>query len=211
MAIVDLTHTIGTDMPIYPGTQGPEIIPAWTLEKNGFAEAIVRLGSHTGTHIDAPAHLFEGGACLDSYPIDSFRGIGRCVDLRDPPTPEIGRADLVRFCGDLESTDFLLLNTGWDKRWGGKTYFEQHPVLSLEAAEWLTNFRLKAVGMDNSSADRFDSTRFPIHKCLLGRGILIIENMVRLDRLPAGGFQFTCLPLNLAHADGAPVRAIAEF
>jgi kynurenine formamidase len=211
MPIVDLTHTIDTDMPIYPGTKAPELIPAWILEKDGFAETIIRLGSHTGTHIDAPAHLIAGGACLDTYSMETFRGIACCVDIRDLAEPEVGRPDLERLCGSLESTDFLLLNTGWSERWGTVAYFEQHPVLSREAANWLTSFNLKALGLDNSSADRFDSTSFPIHKCLLGKGILIIENLARLDHLPAGDFRFTCLPLKLAQADGAPVRAMAEF
>jgi arylformamidase len=211
MPIVDLTHTIDTDMPIYPGTQSPELIPAWTLEKDGFAEAIIRLGSHTGTHIDAPAHLIAGGTFLDSYAMETFRGIGHCADLRHLPNLEIGRTDLECLSETLGSTDFLLLNTGWSERWGTAAYFEQHPVLSLEAAKWLTGFNLKAVGLDNSSADRFDSTSFPIHQCLLGMEILIIENLTRLDRLPAGDLQLTCLPLKLAHADGAPVRVIAEF
>jgi arylformamidase len=211
MPIVDLTHTIDTDMPIYPGTQGPELIPAWTLEKDGFVEAVIRLSSHTGTHMDAPAHLIDGGACLNSYPIETFRGMGRCIDLRDIANPEITRADLERLCGALKSTDFLLLNTGWSERWGTAAYFDQHPVLSVEAAKWLTGFNLKAVGLDNSSADRFDSARLPVHKCLLEKGLLIIENLARLDHLPAGDFRFTCLPLKLAQADGAPVRAMAEF
>jgi arylformamidase len=119
--------------------------------------------------------------------------------------------DLERLCGALESTDLLLLNTGWSKRWGTATYFEQHPVLSMASAKWLTGFNLKAVGLDSSSADRLDSTSFPIHKCLLGKGILIIENMAHLDRFPSGDFQLTCLPLKLAQADGAPIHAMAEF
>lgn len=211
MPIVDLTHPISTNMPVYPGTEGPKLLPAWTVEKDGFAETIMRLGSHTGTHIDAPAHLIKEGACLESYPIEAFSGIGRCIVLRDPPDLEIDLADLTHISDTLVSIDFLLLNTGWSKRWGIAAYFEQHPVLSMEAAKWLTGFNLKAVGLDNSSADRFDSTSFPIHKCLLEKGILIIENLARLDHLPAGDFRFTCLPLKLAQADGAPVRAIAEF
>jgi kynurenine formamidase len=198
-------------MPAYPGTESPAILSTSTLEKDGFAEKIIRLPSHTGTHIDAPAHLIKGGAALDSYPLENFRGIGRCVDLSDLPNQEIGLTDLAHLSNLLVSTDFLLLNTGWGQRWGSKAYFEQHPVLSMEAAKWLTGFSLKAVGLDCSSADRFDSASFPIHKYLLGKGILIIENMARLDHLPAGDFRFTCLPLKLAQADGAPVRAMAEF
>ena len=65
--------------------------------------------------------------------------------------------------------------------------------------------------LDNISADRFDTTSFPVHRTLLGSGILIIENMRGLERLPPEGFQLTCLPLKLAEADGAPVRVVAEF
>ena len=211
MPIIDLTHPITADMPVYPGTERPELIPACTLGKDGFAEKIVRFYSHTGTHIDAPAHLIEGGRHLDNYPIDTFRGPGCCADLRALATPEIVPADLKHLTSALSTADFLLLNTGWSHRWGKATYFEQHPVLSAEAARWLTGFHLKAVGVDNISADRFDTDTFPIHNTLLNREILIIENLAHLNRLPESGFLLTCLPLNLTQADGAPVRVIAEI
>ena len=147
----------------------------------------------------------------DNYPIDTFRGPGCCADLRALATPEIVPADLKHLTSALSTADFLLLNTGWSHRWGKATYFEQHPVLSAEAARWLTGFHLKAVGVDNISADRFDTDTFPIHNTLLNREILIIENLAHLNRLPESGFLLTCLPLNLTQADGAPVRVIAEI
>jgi kynurenine formamidase len=211
MPIIDLTHPITTDMPTYPGTEGPELIPACTLEIDGFAEKMIRLYSHTGTHMDAPSHLFAGGRDLDSYPVKTFTGPGCCLDLRDLADPEIGLAAIAPLADTLAAADFLLLNTGWSKRWGHKAYFEQHPVLSSEAARWLSDFNLKAVGLDNISADRFDTETFPIHTTLLQREILIIENLAHLDRLPVSGFRLTGLPLKLAQADGAPVRVIAEF
>jgi kynurenine formamidase len=211
MPIIDLTHPITADMPVYPDTEAPELIPACTIEKDGFAERIVRLYSHTGTHMDAPSHLIEGGRDLDSYPIERFTGTGCCLDLRDLAGQEIGLAAMAPLADTLAAADFLLLNTGWSERWGDKAYFEQHPVLSPESARWLTRFDLKAVGMDNISADRFDTGTFPIHHTLLQADILIIENLVHLDRLPVCGFRFTGLPLNLAQADGAPLRVVAEF
>jgi kynurenine formamidase len=211
MPIIDLTHPIAADMPVYPGTQPPELIPACTLEKDGFAEKIIRLYSHTGTHMDAPSHLIAGGRVLDSYPMETFTGAGCCVDLRHLNGSVIGPAVLEPLADTLAAADFLLLNTGWSERWGEAAYFEQHPVLSPEAARWLTGFHLKAIGMDNMTADRFDTVSFPIHNRLLQEGVLIIENLARLDRLPESGFQFTCLPLKLAQADGAPVRAMAVY
>jgi kynurenine formamidase len=198
-------------MPVYPGTQGPELIPACTIKRDGFAEKIVRLYSHTGTHMDAPSHLIEGNRDLDSYPVETFTGPGCCLDLRDLTGQEIALAAMAPLADTLAAADYLLLNTGWSDRWGNETYFEQHPVLSPESARWLTGFNLKAIGMDNISADRFDTETFPIHQTLLQADILIIENLAHLDRLPVSGFRLTCLPLKLAQADGAPVRVIAEF
>jgi kynurenine formamidase len=139
-------------MSVYPGTEGPELIPTCAIVTDGFAEKIVRLYSHTGTHRDAPSHLIEGGPDLDSY-----------------------------------------------------------PVLSPGSARWLTGFNLKAIGMDNISADRLDTETFPIHQILLQADILLNENLAHLDRLPVSGFRLTCLPLKLVQAGGTPVRLVAEF
>lgn len=211
MPLVDLTHPISTGMPVYPGAESPQITQVCTVAGNGFAEKVIRFYSHTGTHMDAPSHLIANGCDLDSYPIETFKGPGVCLDLRGLSSQEIGLKKLAHLNETLISAEFLLLHTGWSQRWGDRAYFEQHPVLTTEAARWLTGFPLKGIGLDNISADRYDTQDLPIHKTLLGSDILIIENMAHLDQLPESGFQFTCLPLKLSGADGAPVRAMAEF
>ena len=109
----------------------------------------------------------------------------------------------------LLAAGFALLHTGWARYWGTNDYFGRYPVLSPEAAGWLAGFGLKGYGVDAISADEIDSAALPVHRALLGRGMLIIENLDRLDPLLEREFTFSCLPLKIADADGSPIRAVA--
>ena len=80
MKIIDLTHTISEDMPVYPGTEPPMLKPANTYEKDGFRETLFSLYSHTGTHVDPPAHLFADRTTLDALPIEQFAGKALVID-----------------------------------------------------------------------------------------------------------------------------------
>jgi len=91
----------------------------------------------------------------------------------------------------------------------GNIYFSGYPVLSENAVRWLQRFSLKGVGSDTISADKAETTAFPIHKNLLSRNCIIVENLTNLDALPEDGFVFSCLPLKTVNADGSPVRAVA--
>jgi kynurenine formamidase len=110
---------------------------------------------------------------------------------------------------DLRAADFLLLNTGWDGKWGSKGYFSGFPVLTPEAAEFLAESGLKGLGVDAVSVDPAGAEDLFVHRTLLGAGMLIVENLRGLGELPAFGFTFVCAPLPLSGADGAPVRALA--
>lgn len=80
MKVTDLTHIIEADMPVFPGTEKPLLEKANTIEKDGFRETLITMFSHTGTHMDAPAHIFEDGATLDSYDAQYLTGRGTVVD-----------------------------------------------------------------------------------------------------------------------------------
>lgn len=121
------------------------------------------------------------------------------IDIADLRPPE----DL------MGKSDFVLLHTGWSEFWNKGGYFEGYPVLSREAATWISGFRLKGLGIDMISIDREGTSDFPIHRILLEQNILIIENLTNLKGLPQVGFSFACLPLKFENADGSPVRAIA--
>jgi len=209
MTIIDLSHTISPDMPVYPGTEPPTFSTACTIEDMGFLEKKITLYSHTGTHMDAPAHIIPGAKTLDKMPPDRFAGKGAVVELAVNDGPTIDLKLLKPHQGRIERCEFLLFHTGWADLWGKEDYLKGYPVLSRDAATWLAGFPLKGVGADTISADEAESGTFPIHAILLERDIVIIENLTNLRALPDSEFDFFCFPLKIEKADGSPVRAVA--
>jgi len=207
MKIIDLSHTITENMPVYPGTEQPTFIQANTIAEHGFAEKKISLYSHTGTHIDAPAHILAEKPQLDELALDFFIGQALCIAVDQP---EIDVHFLLPFQEDLHQLDFVLFATGWSKYWGKKQYFEGYPVLTSSAAEFLCEYNLKGIGFDTISADHEDSAEFPVHRTLL-KQMIVIENLTDLERVVEQKFLFSCLPLKIAEADGSPVRAAAIF
>ncbi|HPC83599.1 MAG TPA: cyclase family protein [Thermoanaerobaculaceae bacterium] len=208
MPVVDLSHAIATDTPVYPGTPPVRREALATLAEHGFAETLLTLTTHTGTHIDAPAHLLPGALTLDLVPPERFVGRACVLDLPAAPR-EVQLGALEAHARRLAGCTMVLLRTGWDRHWGQPAYLEGFPVLSLDAARWLATLGLAAVGVDAVSFDRLDAGELPVHRLLLGAGVLLVENLTRLDRLPVTGLTFCCLPLPVADADGAPCRAVA--
>ena len=208
MEIIDLSHRIEPGMPVYPGTDAPVLERPFDLDKDGFAETKLSLMSHTGTHMDAPAHILDRGKTLDRMPISAFYGQGICIDAT-PEQMEIAAQDLTPYEDMIKTADFVLFRTGWSRLWGTAGYFEGYPVLSPEAAHRLSESGLKGVGFDTISADGPADTSFLIHGILLGKDMIIIENLANLDQLPRAGFFIACFPLHFVEADGSPVRAVA--
>ncbi len=226
MNLIDLSHPLKEGMPVYPGTEAPSFQEANTIEKDGFREKLICMYSHTGTHMDAPAHILPGAQTLDRLPIDTFAGPALVLDVTGgvmydgspegfgKPGGTIGLSFLIPWKEALDKMDFLLLRSGWDGFWGRKEYFETYPTLTSEAAEWLTGRGLKGLGFDCISADPVEANHLPVHRILLGSGMVLLENLKDLDRLPVGkvgAVHFTAMPLAIADADGSPVRAFAEL
>jgi len=208
MKIIDLTQTISSEMPVYPGTEPPVIKDATTIEKDGFAEKLLSFFSHTGTHIDAPGHILQGRNTLDMFSADKFVGKGLVIDVTKCTSEKIEKEILEKHSVEIESCDFVLFKTGWDKRWGNESYFVDFPVLSSEAASWLCNFIIKGIGFDCISADPVEASDLANHKIILNKDLIIIENLCSLDMLPGCFFLFSCLPLKIENSDGSPVRAV---
>jgi len=209
MAAIDLTHTLSPTMPVYPGSEPPVIRAAATVERDGFAETWFGMPTHTGTHIDAPAHMLAGAASLDQLGIDRFFGPARVVDASVLPGPEIGLGFLEARQADLEGAEFVLFHTGWSRKWGQEAYFTGFPVLAPEAARWLCGRGLKGLGFDASSIDPVAAGTYENHQICFQAGLILIENLTGLEPLIGRSFLFSCLPLKLERADGSPVRAIA--
>jgi len=209
MTYIDLTHKMSGDMPVYPGTEKPLFLTGNTLEKDGFAEKKITMFSHTGTHMDAPSHLMEGRPSLDDFDIDKFTGRACLLDFSRKNEKIIDIGDFTSIEPVLEHCEYLLIRTGWDRYWGTEQYFRDFPVLSERAALWLTKVPLKGVGIDAISVDPLETTDFTVHKKLLNKHFVIVENLTNLDRLPEYGFTFSAFPLRITSADGSPVRAVA--
>lgn len=209
MAIIDLSHPIHPEIPVYPGTEPPLISPANNIARDGFAELRITMYSHTATHIDAPSHIYDQGRSLDQFPVGHFYGAAVLIDLRSAGSAELGVECLEPYAKQIGGADFVILHTGWAEHWGNVKYFRNYPHLSPAAANWLGAFPLRGVGIDTVSVDPLDRADLPVHHELLGQGKIIIENLTNLQAVKGTAFTFSCLPLPIRAADGSPVRAVA--
>lgn len=210
MTIIDLTHTIAENMPVYPGTEPPRLSGASSIEADGFKETLLTMFSHTGTHMDPPAHIFEDGRTLDSLPVDFFTGQAIIVDCRDIPEGGlIGPERIERLGCVARESDYLLFNTGWDRYWGKAEYFGEYPFLSPEAVGLIEQIAPRGIGFDTIGIDPICDEALSIHHTLLGKGMVFIENLTNLDKVGNEPFTLYALPLKWEASDGAPVRAIA--
>ena len=207
MLTLDLTHTISSCMPVYPGTQQPRLTTACTIEQCGYQETLLHMYSHTGTHMDAPAHMVSSGMTLDAFPAETFVGQGFALDCREEKA--ITLPLLLKHESALRQVDFLLFCTGWDRYWGQEKYYHGFPCLTPEAARFVATLPLSGVGEDSISLDPCDSVDCPNHMTLLGQGFVNTENLTGLEQLIGKDFTFLTLPLKFENSDGCSCRAMA--
>ncbi len=210
MKYIDLTHLIEPDMPVFPGTEQPEFEYPVSIDKDGFLETKLHMYSHTGTHMDAPAHLIEGKPFLNEMDIAQYCGKATVIDATNVEK-WIDLNMLLKYEELINKIDFVLIKTGWDKLWGKANYFENFPCLSKEACEWLVSKNIKGIGLDTISIDPVSSTDMVNHMIILGSDMVIIENLKNLNLLGSEIVQFFTFPLNFINSDGSPVRAVAAY
>jgi kynurenine formamidase len=151
LKIIDLSHSINPDMPIYPGDEPPSLKKVATIKKEGYRETEITIYSHTGTHIDAPGHILENGPFLDNLEVSYFFGKATIInfpDISNKINNIITVNELKCYQEKIDKVQFLIFNTSWSKHWGKKDYFENYPYLNDEAAEWLSGFNLQGIGID---------------------------------------------------------------
>ena len=209
MKIIDLTHTISADMPVYPGTDCPRFEVGNTYEKDGFKETLISMFTHTGTHMDPPAHLYNGAPTLDALPIEQFIGKAYVADCTKLGSGDIITMDYIdRKAAD--AADFILFCTGWSRYWGKEEYFGSYPVVNEEVIDYIRETGKKGIGLDTIGLDPIADVNLTLHKrLLLDSSVVIIENLKNLDKLLNRDFIFCALPIKLENADGSPIRAIA--
>lgn len=209
--MIDLSHPVSSGMAVYPGDPEVRIDAALTLERDGAAVSAIAMGSHTGTHVDAPAHVVPGGRTIDRVAPDELVGEALVLDVADRVSEGMRIDAALLGLERLESVPALVvIRTGWDRCFGTERYL-RHPHLCPEAARRLMELGMRVLGIDAPSPD---PTPMPVdpgdtaHAAVLGSDGLIVENLRGLERLPDGPV-IGVFPLPLAGADGAPARAVA--
>ena len=203
---IDLSHIISEEMQVFPGTDKPVVKKVFSIEKDGFMESYLTLSTHTGTHIDAPAHLIYDASTIDHFKADTFYGKALKIDCRKQST--ITSDHIKKSLNNNLIPDFIILFTGFDTWWSTEKYFGKFPVLDLRAAEHIATLPLKGIGIDALSFDPFNDHELKNHLILLRKNLILIENLCNLAELPDNEFKFSCYPLNIKGADGSPVRAV---
>ena len=215
MRIIDLSRNLDTNTPPFPGDNEVEICVTQSKGKQTSGEegylnaSTICFSLHTGTHMDAPFHFFNGQPTIDQIPLESCIGPAIRLDLTNRyQQTEIDTGDLFPYQTLINQQQNILIETGWGEQWKTQKYFTDYPVLTENAAEFLLSCGVKLIGIDTPSVDKHPHLA---HQVLLGRKILILENLAHLDQLPDTSFQLIALPLKITGRDGSPIRAVARI
>lgn len=207
--ILDLTREISTDTKVFPGSPLPKFITWNKMEIHNYHSEVVFMSTHTGTHMDAPSHFVTGVSSIDQIPVNRF--ISRAILVKISKT-----SDELITAGEIEASKIKILegnsvvfSTSWENEVDNDYYFNHSPGLSEDAAEYLIDKRVNAVCIDSPSIDRGSDINFPVHKLLLSKDILIVENLCNLSKIDNQNFTLIMMPLKLSGASGSPIRAIA--
>lgn len=224
MSLVDLTQPFDEDTPIYPGD--PEVVleSHAKYEEDGYSVSALHLGSHSGTHVDAPSHVIPDGKQLSEFAPDRFRFDALLVDARSVAARSPILPSLLPDSPD-SNVDLYVFRTDWSEHRGSDRYF-LHPYLTPETARKCAE-REVSLALDVLTPDPIPSAYLPedtngqggiedirkdygvpAHKILLGNELFILENLENLDSVPER-FRLHAYPLYL-ESDGSPVRAVAE-
>ncbi len=223
--VVDLTHDLRFNSPLFPGGIPFSLEPLTTL-RDGYYMNAFSSGEHTGTHVDAPLHFGKGLAAVDEIPAVRLVSIGIQIDVRDrtaaDPDYVLTLPDLVAWeknnVKKIPRRSLVILNTGWHQRWEhpdrylnkGEDGTMHFPGFSKEALTFLIETRdVNGVGIDTASIDPGASVELPGHQVLLTGGRYAVENLTNLDLLPSRGFTVIVGPMKISRGSGSPARVLA--
>jgi arylformamidase len=212
-SFVDVSHSIEHGMITYKGLPAPVICDFLSREESRqhYAEGTefhigrIDMVANTGTYIDSPFHRYADGKDLSELALSSIANLdGICIRAGDAGGQGI---DAPFLQGADVRGKAVLVNTGWDAHWRTDRYFEGHPFLTRDAAQFLADSGARLVGIDSYNIDDIQDSSRPAHSILLGADIPIVEHLCDLGSLPDGGFRFFAVPVKVRAFGTFPVRA----
>jgi arylformamidase len=205
MPLLDVSLRLSPDLPAYPGNPPFELVPVKRIARGDSSNvSALHLGTHTGTHVDAPRHFFDAGIGVDRLPPDVLVGPARLAHF---PHVRAVTAELMQDL-DLSGVTRLLLRTDNSNGWAGASRFNQDFVyLAEDGARLLVDRGVRLVGVDYLSVERFKAPGAPTHHALLAAGVVVVEGL-DLSAAPPGDYELMCLPLKIGDGDGAPARVL---
>jgi len=202
---IDISVPLKNGMVTWPGDPELTIERTSNIEKGDKVNlSHLSLGSHTGTHMDAPLHFLQDGEGLDKIPLTTLIGPARVIAIQDPVS--VKPNELIPH--QVERGERILFKThNSDQNWATRPFLENFVFLSTEAAHFLAERKVQIVGVDYLSVGGYKKNGYEVHTALLKASIWIIEGL-DLSRVQQGRYELICLPIRIADSDGAPARAI---
>jgi kynurenine formamidase len=211
--LVDVSHVVEHGMITYKGLPAPLLCDFLSREQSRshyapgteFHIGKIEMVANTGTYLDSPFHRYATGKDLSELPLERLANLDGVVIAADLSKGRaIGRT---AFQGHDLRGKAVLVRTGWDVHWRTDQYFEGHPFLAKDAAEYLLNAGVALVGIDSLNIDDTGDLSRPVHSLLLAAEVPIVEHLRGLGRLPGGGFRFFAVPTKVKGMGTFPVRA----
>ncbi len=212
--IVDLSRRVDDATQVYPGDPLVRLASATTIAADGVNVLEVHIGSHSGTHVDAPSHFVEDGPRIDELDLGLFVGPAVVIDVRGKgPRERITVEDLRPYEHQLSEGVVAVVRTGWEERYGTPEYYD-HPFLDRRAAQLILDagartLAIDALNVDETVLEGEHPEGYPVHHLILGAGGVIAENLTNLEAVDFPDPVVSLLPVKLGSSDGAPVRAVA--
>jgi kynurenine formamidase len=210
--LIDVSHTVEHGLVTYKGLPAPVVCDFLSREQSRslYAEGTefhigrIDMVANTGTYVDSPFHRYALGKDLAELPLSSLANLDAVV------VRTTGRAVSRAAFGGLDVRGkAVLVHTGWDTHWKTERYFEGHPYLTADAAQYLADAGAVLVGIDSLNIDDTADRRRPVHSILLGRDIPVVEHLCGLRELPDEGCRFFAVPVKVKAFGTFPVRAFA--
>jgi len=189
----------------------PLTIPWARSDLQGYESELIFMSTHTGTHMDAPYHFDPSGKKIDELPVDRFVRDAVLLRISKAARTYVTRDDIERAekKNRIGRGDAVVIATGWERHRTRRDYLTSNPGLSEDAARYLISRGASMVGVDTANVDHPVDNGFVVHRTLLPRGVLIVENLCNLAKIRARRFRLIVLPLKIMGASGSPVRALA--